>query len=283
VKWSGIAVEDYSVPALVIPKHEHMENFLHVVLRGSVKYQVSTRGKTLEFQAKPGTTFILPRGTVDEVVWRGPTHRLAVAIHPRLLVSTLDETMHQSDIELTEHWNLMDPQIVAVLCAMTTDLNEGSPAGRLYGDALGAALAIYLLRRYAVHRRTPATYRGGLPGFRLKRVLDFVGDNLAAELSLQQFSDIAGMSPHYFSQLFKQSTGFPPYRDVLSRRIERAKEKLAGPHRSNITKVGFEVDFQNSSHFARIFQNFVGMSPSRFQSDLWEKRHRKVPMLVDPE
>ena len=51
-------------------------------------------------------------------------------------MSALDETAHESDIELTEHWNLMDPQIMAVLVAMTTDLNEGSPAGRLYGDTV---------------------------------------------------------------------------------------------------------------------------------------------------
>ena len=278
VKWSGLALADYSVPALVIPKHEHLENFVHVVLWGSVKYQVSTRGKTLEFQANPGTTFILPRGTVDEVVWRGPTQRLAVAVHPRLLVSALDEATRESDIELTEHWNLMDPQIMAVLLAMTTDLNEGSPAGRLYGDALGTALAIHLLHRYAVRRHTPATYRGGLPGFRLKRVLDFVGDNLAEELSLQQLADIAGMSPHYFAQLFKQSTGSPPHRYVLSRRIERAKEKLAGSRRGNVTEVGLEVGFQNPSHFAKIFQKFVGTSPSRFQSELWEERRHQASM-----
>ena len=53
VRWSGLALEDYSVPALVIPKHEHVENFVHVVLRGSAKYQVSTRGKTLEFSSEP--------------------------------------------------------------------------------------------------------------------------------------------------------------------------------------------------------------------------------------
>ena len=276
VKWSGLALEDHSVPALVIPKHEHMENFVHVVLRGSVKYQVSTRGKTVEFQANPGTTFILPRGTVDEVVWKGPTHRLAVAIHPRLLVSALDETMHESDIELSEHWNLNDPQITAVLLAMTTDLNEGSPAGRLYGDALGTALAIHLLHRYAVRRRTPAAYCGGLPGFRLRRVLDFVGENLAEEISLQQLADIAGMSPHYFAQLFKQSTGFSPHRYVLSRRVERAKEKLAGSRRGNVTEIGLEVGFQNPSHFARIFQKFVGISPSRFQSGLREERRHRV-------
>jgi AraC family transcriptional regulator len=201
-----------------------------------------------------------------------------VAIHPRLLVSALDETKHESDIELTEHWNLMDPQIMAVLVAMTTDLNEGSPAGRLYGDTLGAALALHLLHRYAVHRHTPATYRGGLPGFRLKRVLDFIGDNLAEELSLQQLADVAGMSPHYFTELFKQSTGSPPHQYVLSQRIERAKEKLSGSGRGNVTEVGLEVGFQNPSHFARIFHKFVGISPSRFQSETREERRHQAPM-----
>jgi len=97
VRWSGLALENYLVPALVISRHEHVENFIHVVLRGSVKYEVSTRGKTLQFAASPGTTFILPRGTEDQLTWKGPTHRIAVAIHPRLLVSALDETAHESD------------------------------------------------------------------------------------------------------------------------------------------------------------------------------------------
>ena len=272
VKWSGLVLEDYSLPAIVIPKHEHVDNFVHVVLRGSAKYQVNTRGKMREFQSRPGTTFILPRGTVDEVLWRGPTHRVAVAIHPRLLVSALDETTAQSDIELTEHWNLMDPQIMAVLLAMITDLNEGSPAGRLYGDTLASALAIYLLHRYAVRRRTPATFRGGLPGYRLKRVLDFVGDNLGEDLSLRQLADVVGMSPHYFAELFKQSTGAPPHQYVLSQRIERAKEQLARSGHGKVTEVGLDVGFQNPSHFARIFQKFVGISPSRFQRAVREER-----------
>ena len=100
--------------------------------------------------------FVLEHYSVP--AWEGPTHRIAVALHPRLLVSALDETAHESDIELTEHWNLIDPQITAVLLAMTTDLNEGSPAGRLYGDSLGNALADYLLNRYTVRRYAPVAY-----------------------------------------------------------------------------------------------------------------------------
>ena len=86
VGWSGLALEDYSTAPVVVPRHEHVEHFLHLVLRGSVKYDVLTRGKTLKFLASPGTTFILPRGTVDELRWDGPTERVAVAIYPGLLV-----------------------------------------------------------------------------------------------------------------------------------------------------------------------------------------------------
>lgn len=271
VRWSGLALADYSVPALVIPQHEHVEDFVHVVLGGSVKYEVRTRGKTLRFGASPGTTFILPRGTVDEVTWGGPTHRIAVAIHPRLLVSALDETAHGPAIELKEHWNLMDPHIMAVLHAMTTDLYEGSPAGRLYGESLGNALAVYLLGRYAARSYAPRAYRGGLPGYRLKRVLDYIGEHLDTDLSLSELAGVVGMSPHYFAELFKKSVGQAPHQYILSQRIERAKDSLAKADRS-ITEVGLDIGFQNLSHFARVFRKLVGTSPSRFKSEVQLRR-----------
>ena len=277
VRWAGLAVEDYSIAACIIPRHEHVENFLHVVLRGSVKYEVLTRGKVLRFGANPGTTFILPRGTVDELRWEGPTRRIAVAIHPSLLASALDESAHESDIELTEHWNLMDPHIMAVLLAMTTDLDAGSPAGRLYGESLANALAVYLLNRYTVRRYAPVAYRGGLPGYRLKRVLDYIADNLADDLGLSELAVVAGMSAHYFADLFRQSTGSTPHRYVLLRRVERAKRGLCDPKLS-VIEAGLEAGFQNPSHFARVFRKFVGTSPSRFHSEMQPNRQYDVVM-----
>jgi AraC family transcriptional regulator len=265
VCWSGLAVEHYLTPACVIARHEHVENFVHVVLRGSAKYEVLTRGKTLQFRAQAGTTFILPRGTIDELRWAGPTDRIAVAIHPSLLANASAETVCETNVELTENWNLTDPHILAVLLAMRTDLNEGSPAGRLYGESLANALAVYLLNRYAVRRYTPDACQGGLPGYRLTRVLDYIGDNLANDLSLFELAGVAGMSPHYFAHLFRRSTGYAPHRYVLLQRIERAKQDLRDPRRA-IIDVGLDVGFQNPSHFARVFGKFVGVSPSTFRS-----------------
>lgn len=159
--WGSITLENYSVPAVFIPRHEHPEHFLHLVLSGNVKYEVTTKGRTLRFTSRPGTTFLLPKGTVDEVNWTGPTQRMAVAIHPHQLTNALEETAHESDIELAEHWDLIDPHISALLLEMKADLSDGSPAGTMYGESLANALAVYLLKRYAVHRRTPVVYKGG--------------------------------------------------------------------------------------------------------------------------
>jgi AraC family transcriptional regulator len=75
------------------------------------------------------------------------------------------------------------------------------------------------------------------------------------------------MSPHYFADLFRISTGYAPHRYVILQKIERAKAMLRDPNRS-VIEVGLEAGFQNPSHFARMFRKFVGTSPTRFQLDM---------------
>src|SRR5262245_31909176 len=142
LQWRQVALEDYVVPACVISRHVHPQVFVHVILRGSVKYQVTTEGRTRRFTAAPGTTFLLPQGTIDEVIWQGETHRLAMAIQPDLLTAAMAETTGQG-VELTPHWDLLDPRIQSLLEAMAADLEEGCPVGALYGEALANALAVY--------------------------------------------------------------------------------------------------------------------------------------------
>ena len=264
--WGGIALENYTVPAVFIARHEHPEAFLHLVLKGVVKYEVRTRGRNLRFTSCPGTLFLLPPGTVDEVHWTGPTQRVAVAIHTTLLTQALEETAHQTALELTEHWDLMDRHISALLQEMMADLEDNSPAGTIYGESLANALAVYLVKRYAVRRTVPVVYKGGLARNRLKRVLDYIAAGLDENISLAQLAGIAGMSPHYFSELFKRSTGYAPHNYVLMQRIERAKQQLQDP-KCRIIDAGLDAGFQNPSHFARMFRKREGTTPSTYRAE----------------
>ena len=264
--WGGIALATYAVPAVFISRHEHPEAFLHLVLKGTVKYEVSTKGRNLRLTSRPGTLFLLPRGNIDEVNWTGPTERAAVAIHTSLLTHALEETAHQPEVELTEHWDLTDRHISALLVEMMADLDDESPAGTIYGESLANALAVYLVRRYAVRRIKPAVYKGGLPRNRLKRVLDYIEASLDDNVTLARLAAIAGMSPHYFSELFKQSTGRAPHSYILMQRIERAKQQLRNPERS-IIDAGLDAGFQNPSHFARMFRKLEGTTPSTYRAE----------------
>jgi AraC family transcriptional regulator len=261
--WSGVVLETFHVSGHLIPRHEHLENFVQVVVQGNVGYEVRTKGRTHRFQAGPGQTFIVPAGTVDEIHWFGKSERIAAAVHPSLLGKALGDPGGRA-IDLPEHWDIKDQHVLAVLLALRADRDAGCPAGKLYGESLGNALAIYLAKRYgALHLRE---LRGGLSGRNVKRVLEYIESNLASDLGLEQLASVAGLSPHHFADQFKRTVGVPPHRFVLRRRIERAKETLTDP-RLSIIEAGLSAGFENPSHFARMFRKLVGVSPSTFRAD----------------
>jgi AraC family transcriptional regulator len=172
--------------------------------------------------------------------------------------------MDRGSVELIARRALVDPHLAAILRALRGELIDGSPAGRLYGKSLAAALAVYL-GGYAARRRTPGSAKRGMPAYRLRRVLDYIGENLTRDLAVPRLAGVAGMSPHYFSELFRESVGCPPHQYVLRQRIERAKVCLRNPKRS-VLEAGLAAGFENPSHFARAFRRFVGATPRQFRA-----------------
>jgi len=151
--------------------------------------------------------------------------------------------------------------------ALHADLQDGSPAGPLYGEALAVALSHYLIRRHSTRvAKSTATLQGGMPSVRLNRVVEFMNQNLGRDLRLSELADIAGMSPHYFCQLFKQSTGCTAHQYVLRQRIERAKNYLRDPN-ITLAVVSTATGFADQSHFTKVFRRWVGVTPANFRAN----------------
>src|SRR5947208_2309080 len=68
---------------------------------------------------------------------------------------------------------------------------------------------------------------GGLPECRLRRVAQYVQDNLHRELRLAELSGLVHMSPYHFARLFRRSAGVSPHRFLVQRRIAQARALLA--------------------------------------------------------
>src|SRR5690349_9705289 len=206
-----------------VPQHEHPTNYLNLIRSGRGTCQWTADGHTGSTEEGPGTTYILPAGTRDRLTRSAPTNQTMLVMAPHFLARALEETAHLTDVELIPNWNLRDPHIASLMLALHADLEDGSPAGPLYGESLGLALAHYIIRRYSVRTPRQIEYRGGMTTVRLNRVLDFMRQNCAREMRLWELAQLAGMSPHYFCELFKKSTGLSPHQYSLRCRIGRAK------------------------------------------------------------
>src|SRR6266852_6440785 len=106
---------------------------------------------------------------------------------------------------------------------------------------------------------------GGLPACRLRRVAQYVQDNLHRELRLAELSDLVHMSPYHFARLFKGSSGVSPHRFLVQRRIERARALLAA-QTLPIAEIARSVGFRTPSHFATTFRRVTGITPSVYRS-----------------
>jgi AraC family transcriptional regulator len=106
---------------------------------------------------------------------------------------------------------------------------------------------------------------GDLPGARLRRVTEFIEDNLARPLPLAELSAEAHMSPYHFFRLFKRSTGLPPHRFVMRRRIDRACALLIEGQLS-IDAVAHAVGFRTRSHFSMMFHRLTGSAPTAYRA-----------------
>jgi len=107
-------------------------------------------------------------------------------------------------------------------------------------------------------------YQSRLAPWQLKRVTEFINANLAETLQLSDLAALSGLSPSHFGRAFKGSTGLPPHRWHLNRRIEQARAMLADAGAS-LADVACATGFADQSHFTRVFSRTVGTSPGAWR------------------
>ena len=104
-----------------------------------------------------------------------------------------------------------------------------------------------------------------LQKWRLKRVMQYIDDNLDAKVTLQHLATVAGLSRMHFAAQFRAAVGMRPHDYLLKRRIERAQELLQRADTS-LVDIALTVGFQTQAHFTTVFKRFVGDTPYQWRS-----------------
>ncbi|TYC53049.1 helix-turn-helix transcriptional regulator [Rhodobacterales bacterium] len=149
-------------------------------------------------------------------------------------------------------------QLIAAECETPTGLHD------LYGDSIVCALFVALMR---VDRKFSRT-RGQLAPHQLRKAVEFIEDNAARNIPLDELAALTGLSAAYFCHAFKQTTGMPPHRWQMRARVNRAKHMLEASDLS-LSAVAVGSGFADQAHMTRVFRQFVGTTPH-----VWRKSRK---------
>jgi AraC family transcriptional regulator len=254
--WEGALLERHAQGPHSPGRHQHMSHFVCLQLSDPAA-----------FDCQSGSVFVMSRGTEHSVSFPKPAKRIFLNLEPNLLQQAFAENDRGRDVELINQPGVRDPQVEHILRALEADLEAGLPGGRLFGESLLCAIAIRLQRSYGVFPPRDPKLGNGLPRVRLKRVIEYIEANLEREIALTALAEIAGMSPHYFCELFKRSVRFSPHQYVLRQRIARAQDLLIDP-RVTVLEAAVRSGFSDQSHFTKIFRRIVGVTPTAYRAAL---------------
>jgi AraC family transcriptional regulator len=207
----------------------------------------------------PGDCDVVPLAHSASWEEDGPATMLGICLMPSLIRTAADGmNLNPDSVCVEAQLQLRDPRIDHIGWALRAELQGPEPHGTLYADSLGLALAARLLQHYA------PIVPPQLPTFskrRLSAVIDYIRDNLAMDLNLNDLAAVAGFSPSHFNRLFKEATNQPVHQFVVQCRVEYAMSLLA-KRKFSLTEVASLTGFSDQSHMARCMRRVVGVTPA---------------------
>jgi AraC family transcriptional regulator len=108
--------------------------------------------------------------------------------------------------------------------------------------------------------------QGGLAGWQLRRVTEAMNEHAHHDLALEERAALAGLSAKHFARAFRQSTGVPPHRWLIERRIEHAKNLLITAD-LGLAEIALACGFADQSHFTAVFRRGTGVTPGAFRQE----------------
>jgi len=258
----------------------HLHQFVELVyvVRGEVEHVYKDNTSIL----REGDVCIIEPGVHHEYRMSGSDHFAAVNVifQPALLaeefsvlskvssfvelfyvVPFMNQTHHPAEqLRLSTHQRLEMDFLVKQL---TKEYSQQHDGYRIYIKTSLIQLFVFLSRCYNARFHKPLTLHAGDQEI-IDRICDYIRQHFALPLTLEQISQLCGMSLSTFKTKFKQYTGktFVQFRNEL--RLATARQLLTESD-DKITAIAAKAGFDDISYFNRSFKQAVGLSPGQYR------------------
>jgi AraC-like DNA-binding protein/mannose-6-phosphate isomerase-like protein (cupin superfamily) len=238
--------------------HWHDFYELVFVLSGTARHVLN--GET--YEAAPGTVFLLTPTDFHELhaTTDHPLTCYNVVIDPLRAERCLDDLVPSPSSWL--------PCVVPDFAAAEPDFSRlwsesvaGRPGAAALMESVLRCILIELARRSDRNEAGSAPDRLADARGEIRRAVVFVDRHFREPLTLAEVAAQAHLSPNYFSERFRQSTG-TSFQGYLQQRRLRFAHSLLASTELGVTAICHAAGFNNPSHFGRAYRRHYGQSPS---------------------
>ena len=127
-------------------------------------------------------------------------------------------------------------------------------------ESVASAMASWLLHSIDLMCPVQPEPKPGLTIVELEAVIQHMQANLKYEIHVVDLAKKVGRSVAHFAELFRNTTGQPPYEYLTQLRMMKAFELLLTTSRS-VREVAREVGFTDAEHFTEKFHRYMTISP----------------------
>ncbi|AZU64348.1 helix-turn-helix domain-containing protein [Neobacillus mesonae] len=101
----------------------------------------------------------------------------------------------------------------------------------------------------------------------VQKAIAFIEHHYIENISLEQVASHVHLSPNYFSNLFKKTTGSSFIEYITNLRVDKAKSMLMDLDLT-IYQIASAVGYQDARYFSRVFKAISGKTPSKYRNSL---------------
>ena len=101
---------------------------------------------------------------------------------------------------------------------------------------------------------------------KIQMAIGYIQEHFAENLTINVLAEHYGMSPNYFSSMFKKEMSRSAVNYITELRINQARELLYHSELS-VVDISKKVGYEDSQYFFRVFKKYLGMTPLQYREE----------------
>ncbi|MBE7026889.1 MAG: helix-turn-helix domain-containing protein [Ruminococcaceae bacterium] len=240
-----------------IQKHKHV--FFHFIYADSGVGEITIGNKKYEMSA--GRIYLAPPFVEHAFFNKGDTALKTLEIKFTLKTLQTEDAIKK----LPYCINVKNHPIKAILSTILNESSDNLPMCDLAISYNFQLLMLHLLR--CNERFVESSIHESDKKFspEIKKVINYIYENLTEDISLEKLADIAGFEKNYFLRKFKKQTNTTPMSFIRDARLEKAGDLLRYSD-MNISQIAIATGFKGIHYFSKVFFEHIGIRPIDYRN-----------------